>query len=372
MGRPAEIRGGVRVKTVRAFQRPVSLAGRLRARIRDEGPLPLDEWMRACLYDEESGYYARGPRIGGAGSDFYTAADLPSFPRAIARLARAVADKLDVPARVIEIGAGTGALARGLTAEDVEVTGIVETSPAVRARCEADGFRVESDVRAFAGFEGLVIGNEIVDAFPVRRFRRLDEGWIERAVAVDLRDAFIEVDLARSAQAFPPEFVGYSGLPEGSIVDVQVGVAGFVSDLSRSLARGAITLIDYGSSGRESAQAHPRGTLRAYAGHAVLDYLAPEPGSADLTADVDFDGLARFAAQEKFGVQGPVSQGSFLFGLGAAEDYAALAATDPLAALKAKTLFLPGGMGERFRAIAFTRGLTGALAGFADPWDLVA
>jgi len=61
------------------------LADRLAERIRSSGPLPFEQWVEACLYDEAGGFYASGGAAGRRG-DFLTSPEVgPLFGAVVAR-----------------------------------------------------------------------------------------------------------------------------------------------------------------------------------------------------------------------------------------------------------------------------------------------
>src|SRR5919198_2460540 len=91
------------------------------------GWISFARYMQLALHQPGIGYYASGARKFGARGDFVTAPELGSlFGRTLARELRGFE-------RVIEIGAGTGALADVLTRElDCEYW-VLETSAELRA-----------------------------------------------------------------------------------------------------------------------------------------------------------------------------------------------------------------------------------------------
>jgi len=82
-------------------------------RIDSNGPITFCEFMRLALYHPELGYYSKSVRIGKAGGDFYTNADV--HPMFGAVLADAIVRYLNgFPTgtkRIVEYGAGNGKLA---------------------------------------------------------------------------------------------------------------------------------------------------------------------------------------------------------------------------------------------------------------------
>jgi len=344
----------------------VTLADRLRARIAREGPLRFDAYMEAALFDPEDGYYARGPAIGRAG-DFATATNEPAFARCLARFARDVRARLGDPPgfRVIDAGGGTGALASALAAEGFAV-GVVERAPGLAAAQRARGLDTRPAIGDFAPITGVVVANELLDAFPARRVEATAEGFVELGVGLDAAGRFVEVPLG-PADAALAALVG--DLPSGCRAEASPAALAWIADLSSALTRGVAIVLDYGGAAHEIRGEHlPRGTLRAYRQHAIVDPLA-DPGSADLTADVDFDAVAEAGRRAGFAVAGPVNQGSFLLGNGLVDEMEAARVSGDLEGLFAmRTLALPGGMGERFKVAGLARGMRAeGLSGFERP-----
>ena len=94
------------------------------------------------------------------------------------------------------------------------------------------------------------------------------------------------------------------------------------------------------------------------------------PGVQDLTAWVDFSALADAANSCGMETGGFATQAHFLLSLGIERELAVMVdgaeERDRLAHNQiAATLLLPGEMGERFKVMALTRGITGPLTGFS-------
>lgn len=337
---------------------PTPLDHVLLARIAREGPLPFSEFMQAALLDPEHGYYARGPRIGPEG-DFSTAANQPLFARSLARQA---ADAWDIlgrpdPFRLLEVGGGSGDLAAGIRewiAKDpllARVTrfALVDPSPAFAAAQRARGFEVLPSLSHLPPAPTFLVANEVLDACPVRLF--VAGGLERRVTAADGRLAFVDV----AADDAPP-------VPEGCIVEVPVGLEALLAEVARVLSPGVALFVDYGD---DPVTPRPGGSIRAFARHRVESDLLSEPGTRDLTADVDFGRVRRAANACGLSEAGYTTQGRFLAALGILDDLGDLGFDGPLVA---KSLILPGGMGERFKVLALARGAAPRLRGFAPPW----
>ena len=341
----------------------VALSERITEAIRREGGwCSFERYMAMALYEPGLGYYARGSRQFGrmpaSGSDFVTAPELsPLFGRA---LARQVAQALGACAadEVWEFGAGSGALAEQLIAaldelgQPLRRYHIVDLSGSLRTRQQqrlaAQGDRVQWHDRLPETITGVVVGNEVLDAMPVTLLHFDGRAWAERGVALQ-GGGLVFSD--RPTALRPPVDADW---PPGSTVELHRQAPAFVRSLGERLQRGAAFFIDYGFPVEEYY--HPQrsmGTLLCHRAHQVdADPLA-DPGEKDITAHVDFTGIALAAQEAGLAVLGYTSQASFLFNCGLAE---MLAATDLPGRNHALKLVNEHEMGELFKVIGLSRG----------------
>jgi SAM-dependent MidA family methyltransferase len=347
---------------------PDSLSTRIAARIRAAGGWwPFDRFMAAALYEPGLGYYTRGTPVFGlmpsSGSDFVTAPELsPLFGAA---LARQVGQALDAAGarEVWEFGAGSGALAEqllGALPADVAYH-VVDLSGTLKARQAERLARFAPRVTWHDAWpdaiEGVVVGNEVLDAMPVRLLHFDGARWLERGVALD-GAAFAWAD--RPTDARPPLDAGFA---PGTVVEVHEQAKAFVTTLARRLVRGAAFFVDYGFPEREYYHPQRRGgTLMCHRAHrADTDPLA-DVGEKDITAHVDFTGIALAAQDAGLDVIGYTSQARFLANCGL---FDLLEGADAKAIANAQKLVTEHEMGELFKVIGFARGVDFAPLGFA-------
>ena len=337
------------------------------------GPLPFDRFMELALYAPDLGYYSGGAAKLGKDGDFTTAPEItPLFGAALARVTAAIMAQ-SAP-RILEFGAGTGRLARDILSElaaagvAVESYAIVELSGELRARQE-HALRDFPQVLWLddfpAAFDGVVIGNEVLDAMPVSLVAKSPAGWSELHVVIrDGRFAFQEAPagvplLAQIARQIPAA----DSLPAGYVTEVHGVACGFMASLARMLCAGragAAILLDYGFPAHEYyLEQRAAGTLMChYRHHAHADpfYL---PGLQDITAHLDFTALAVAAQDGGLEVLGYASQAAFLIGAGIGE---LLLRTDPQDAAAflpqanaVQKLLSPAEMGELFKVLVVGR-----------------
>lgn len=352
-----------------------AIAGRIAA----HGPLRFDAFMDLVLYAPGLGYYSAGATKIGRHGDFTTAPELGSiFARC---LAEAVAPALAPPgAEVVELGAGTGALAVGLLGA-LAVHGrlparyrIVEVSADLRERQQSaiatlDGEirrRIEwSDVPPDGNWQGVLVANEVVDALPCRLFEQRESGLVELGVAVDATGHFVWHDLepdAALAAEIRSAFDDGRPRPLPYRSEIRPQVPAWLDAVAGRLERGLAVLVDYGFPRAEYyLPARATGTLRCHYRHRAHDDPLVLVGLQDLTASVDFTQLADAGRAQGFDVACYATQAAFLFATGLPRILTEAADADPreLARMGAevRTLTLPGEMGDRFKVLVLARGL---------------
>ena len=346
---------------------PDSLSARIARRIEAAGGWwPFDRFMAAALYEPGLGYYARDSRQFGtlpsSGSDFVTAPELsPLFGAA---LARQVAQALGAAGArdVYEFGAGSGALAEQLLQQlDADVRyHIVDLSGALRQRQQQRlaGFapRVHWHDRLPGSMSGVLLGNEVLDAMPVQLLSWDGQRWHERGVAA-AAGGFAWLD--RETALKPPLD---SGFAPGAVTEIHPQAEAFIRTLADRLQRGAAFFIDYGFP--EAEYYHPQrsgGTLMCHRAHRADADPLLDVGEKDITAHVDFTGIALAGQDAGLSVLGYTSQARFLMNCGLLE---LLQGADLRRTADAQKLLTEHEMGELFKVIGFARGLSFDALGF--------
>lgn len=268
------------------------------------------------------------------------------------------------PVLLGEAGPGRGTLMRdalraiGQAAPDFAAAlrvHLVEASPHLCAR-QADAVPHAAWHAAVADLPAgplILLANEFLDALPIRQFVRRADGCAERFVD---QGRFVE-------RPAPAPSVDERMAAE--IIEICEPARELVARLGRRFAAeaGAALFLDYGP--EHSA---PGDSLQAIRDGRPADPLA-DPGSADLTAHVDFPALAAAARAAGAAVHGPLPQGVFLTRLGLHQRTGCLARGQPparAAALvaAAQRLAEPMHMGRLFKVLAITHPHLATPAGF--------
>ena len=350
------------------------------------GWIRFARFMELALYAPGLGYYSAGAiKIGrdpGGGSDFVTAPTLtPLFGRA---LARPVAEVIAGGGDIVELGGGTGRLAADLLLE-LEALGTLPTryllldlSADLRDRQrETLGAHAPHLLERVAWLDampdtidGIVIGNEVLDALPVDLVVRDGAAWRVRGV-VNAAEGFafadrpLDDDLVEATASLVPDL---AALPDGYQTETHLAASHLVASLAASLTERSVALfLDYGFP--RSEYYHPqrvRGTLMTHRAHRASTDPLRAVGLCDITAHVDFSTIAAAAAAAGAGTIGYTSQSAFLIDCGIAgllQDAPSHVASWAKQATALNLLLSEAEMGELFKAIAFAR-RPRTLAGF--------
>ncbi|HKW36301.1 MAG TPA: SAM-dependent methyltransferase [Burkholderiales bacterium] len=345
------------------------------------GWISFARYMELALYAPGLGYYSAGAKKLGKAGDFVTAPEIsPLYGQTLARQVLQVLRSGGE--EVLEVGAGSGALAATLL-EELERSGnlprnylILELSADLRERSrDTLAARVPHLLERVAwlnrlppAFSGVVLGNEVLDAMPVQVVRvnggKIEEGgvgarggrlgWSWRLASGELLAAALALDL-----------------PEGFRTEIALAVRGFVRTLAGVLEKGVALFVDYGFPRMEYYHAQRRdGTLMChYRHHAHADPFFL-PGLQDITSHVDFSAVAAAAREGGLDLAGYTSQAQFLVNCGITEVMSRTPSEDRTAFLplanQANRLMSPAEMGELFKVIALSRGFPAPLVGLTE------
>lgn len=283
----------------------------LASRIRESGGvISFEQFMDWVLHDPVHGYYARKITAVGGRGDFSTIPTIsPALARAVAAWAteslRATGTK-----HLIEIGPGEGRLMQAvrqslpLWLRWRTTFHLVETSDPLRKkqqeRLRGGRFQWHRTVEeALAACDGnaCLFSNELLDAFPVRRFEQTSQGWQE--VKLSLDEAGQWKELLSLDTSLPDSQLFSASFRDGQRIEVHESVKLWLQQWLPHWKRGRMLTIDYGGWDTSYLRRRPHGTLRAYLLQHRLEgaeiYL--NVGRQDLTADVHFGDFQYWLSQ---------------------------------------------------------------------------
>jgi NADH dehydrogenase [ubiquinone] 1 alpha subcomplex assembly factor 7 len=339
----------------------VPLLAILRERIAREGPITVEAYMRACLQDPEHGYWQRAATLGADG-DFITAPEISQVFGELIGLWAAVTWQTmggPSPVRLVELGPGRGTLMRDAlraarASPDFRVAVSVHLVEMSAPLCEVQRQTLASEA-GIAWRERLdevprgpaiIVANEFLDALPIRQLVFRDNAWRARVVELGPHGTLqfaIGAEMAVHTDLAPQE---------GAVLDLRPDEDNVLKALAARAEPFVALFIDYGPS--ESAFGD---TLQAVSRHTYVDPLAA-PGTADLTAHVQFSVSARKARDLGLAVGGPITQAEFLARLGIVERAQRLMAANPSTAAQIEAavqrLVSPTGMGGLFKVLTIS------------------
>ena len=348
------------------------ISGELADQIAKNGPISVAAYMDAVA----DSYYASG-NVFGKDGDFVTAPEVSQiFGELIGLWCVTAWQALGQPRHIniVECGPGRGTLMADALRAIGEVIPaflnataihLVERSPALRdqQRTLLRAYDVEwhDDLSTLPYGQLIIIGNEFLDALPVHQYERTTAGWCERFVS------YSDDEFSFTAAPLPTNVIDdtFDDAPVGSIIEHSEAVEDTVKKLVRLCLdrHGAALMIDYGHTRSDIGE-----TLQAVKNHSYHPVLK-DPGTADITAHVDFALVAQTARSEGAHVFGPIEQGVWLQRIGASMREAQLCADktpETIATIKesVRRLIDTDGMGTLFKVIAMAPREIGPLAGF--------
>lgn len=308
------------------------LADKIKAIIRQNGPISVTDYFALCLADPEHGYYQTREPFG-TGGDFITAPEVSQlFGEMIGIFLVHAWQKHRAhkgPIRIAEIGPGRGTMMTDMLrvisrlAPDLyenATVHLVETSDRLASVQAATLSAHQGKIGWHNSFEEvpdgflLLAANEFFDAVPIRQFIKAGQGFRERMVGLDDNG---ELTFAAGFGGIDPALLpeGHARQPIGAIAEIAPARSAIMQAISDRLfnSGGTALFIDYGH-----LEPGFGDTLQAVLDHRFDPPLA-HPGIADLTSHVDFSALADVARARAQHVNGMMSQGAFLLALGIAE-----------------------------------------------------
>ena len=305
----------------------MSLETLIKTTIEEQGPLAISHYMALSLMHPVYGYYQAAEPFGAEG-DFITAPEISKlFGDCLGLwLGQTWADMGEPEIDLIELGPGRGTLMADLLRTAGYFEGfnskthvhMIEKSKRLRAiqkeAFEEFPFKPQwhDTLPSFSGRAPVVVANEFLDALPINQYVYANDGWHERMVGLKEGNlAFVAAPTPTDPKLIPA-WVEEEEPEEGDILELSPAVDAAVDSLCSLLlkGKGLACLIDYGYGEHSLGD-----SFQAVKRHQYQDVLE-EPGTADLTAHVNFARIVEQAEARGLMVYGAVTQRDFLVGLG--------------------------------------------------------
>lgn len=368
------------------------------------GRITFADFMSLALYHPTLGYYNRPSMTIGENGDFYTSPMVHEiFGQCMARQIYYCWQGLGSPARfvIVEMGAGTGALARDVLVEwdrlhteagsREAVTAeyyIVEQSPILQSTQQQTTAEIANgritwqqtlaELPGYGSLTGVVLTNELFDALPVHRLifegGQLQERYVTAAAAsdrVDFSEVSGELSDAKLAGLLPESVL--QQLADGERVEVSAIAGEVLQSMADALQAGFILTVDYGDEAPAVYwQSANTGGIRCYYKRALNRDPYIRVGEQDITADVDFSFLQLKGQQAGLQTVAFSTQSEFLERLGFLDKIQALqrlAFIDLRADFELQrmlSLYLPDGLGTACKVLIQAK-IPGSMREVSEP-----
>jgi SAM-dependent MidA family methyltransferase len=300
------------------------------------GQISFAKYMEMALYTPGLGYYAAGKNKLGSKGDFTTAPEIsPLFGATIVQTILPIIEhlqSLNEPIKILEFGAGTGALAESILTElqsqDIAVDSysILDLSADLIERQQsrlAQPFPMVTWIDQLPkNFTGIILANEVLDAMPIELITYQNQGWIFKDVTLTKESTEGAISFRHCLgkevpQAILPECLNQQSFENGYTTEINLNAKAWTNSISEVLDMGILLTIDYGFPEHEYYhQQRNQGTVMGhYAHHAIQDPFF-YPGLCDLTAHVDWTSIANTGINADLSLLGFTSQASYLLDAG--------------------------------------------------------
>jgi SAM-dependent MidA family methyltransferase len=345
-------------------------------KIKQQGPIPFQEFMDMCLYYPDLGYYTSPTTKIGPTGDFYTSACLtPVFGALIGKqLEEMWAILGKEPFTIVEYGAGTGALCADIllylknnaSLYDQLRYCIIEKSPVMEAIERSylpDKVSWHESIEDIPDIKGCILSNELVDTFAVHPVL-MDQQLMEVFVGYDT--SFREV--LQPASQVLTDYLNELGvcLSAGYRTEINLHAIDWIQTLASALTRGYVMTIDYGFESNDLYKpSRSQGTLRCYRNHTTNTSLYEQLGNQDITTYINFSALAHWGAKQGLTTCGLTDQSHFLLALGLTDAIEQAYSGEPNIVQAARNVarlrhtFLVD-MGPKFKVLIQQKGVTGS------------
>ncbi|HHW20924.1 class I SAM-dependent methyltransferase [Thermodesulfovibrio thiophilus] len=341
-------------------------------RIKKNGPIPFDEFMNMALYYPEAGYYTKSDLKIGRQGDFFTASHLGKvFGLILSKQIKLMWGKMGCPDEfaITEIGPGMGYLAEDIMEELlynendkhsfkyylIEINPHLENTQRERLKKYQGKIFWYDSIDKLEEFQGVLICNEIFDAFPVRVFEIRNNKVFEVYVRLNTEEFTEELKPARQDTVeYINEFAPWILEIDGYRSEINLAMKEFIKTIYKMMKRGFVLIFDYGWSNEEYySYERKKGSLLCYYKHSVNENPYLNTGEQDITAHVNFTALKKWAEEAGFNVDLYLSQSKFLISLCDEPLLEQLQKEDLIQ--KFKRLVLPSGMGESHRVMILSK-----------------
>jgi len=219
----------------------------------------------------------------------------------------------------------------------------------------------EKNINDVPPIDGIIIANEFFDVIPTERFKyskkkfsklfittsdnKLDCKWIED----DSFDKLFE----QSCNNHKIDLI------DGYVSELNGNYNAWIKNISNSISKGIIIVIDYGYHAREYyLDDRNTGTLICMSSHTPNFNPFTNIGNQDISSFVNFSHISNISSKYNLKTVGYLSQASLLLNLGILDIYNEKKINNnPFELNNLKNILLPNTMGELFKALILSKNI---------------
>ena len=345
----------------------------------NQGWISFEDFFDFVMYKPGLGYYSAGAKKLGVSGDFTTSPEISRlFGKTVSNQVLALLSNFESPS-IIEIGAGSGKLAHDIITNlinskmDFDKYYILEVSADFRERQkqelsllpdEAFEKVIWLDSILETPIEGIIIGNEVIDALPFKRFKVIDNKVHEIGVTIkndQLTESIRDADKTLAEEVRLIEKSLNRDFEQNYTSEIRLNFGKWLKGVSSMLKSGAILFIDYGYSRQEYyAEDRKNGSMICHYRNTAHENPFLNLGVQDISASVEFTLLAEKALEEHLEVGLFTSQSDFLINgniLGELDkiedDSLRIQLTQEI-----KQLLMPSQMGQTFKCMMLFKNIS--------------
>uniref|UniRef100_UPI00398EE245 protein arginine methyltransferase NDUFAF7, mitochondrial isoform X3 n=1 Tax=Pristiophorus japonicus TaxID=55135 RepID=UPI00398EE245 len=281
------------------------------SKIKSTGPISVAEYMREVLTNPFTGYYCHRDVLGAQG-DFITSPEISQIFGEVFSQLRSVLRESEISVHLVEVSPKLGEVQAELLTEGEQhllhdPSGAIYKSGTTKTKLPISWYKDLEDVPK--GFS-FYLAHEFFDVLPIHKFQKTKQGWREMLIDIEPKSPEkLRFVLAPSATLASKALIQQRD-DERDHVEICPEAGVIIQSLASRISEdgGAALIADYGHNGTKTD------TFRGFRGHQLHEVLTA-PGTADLTADVDFSYL-RQMTEGKVVSLGPIAQQQFLKNMG--------------------------------------------------------
>jgi len=289
----------------------------IKENIKKRGEISLSEFIDIAMNEPNHGYYIKQKPIGSKG-DFVTAPEISQiFGEIIGIWIQDYIQKLSLNEdfQIIDLGGGRGTLLKDISKvinnKNVNYVFIdINSNLIEEQRKSVPKCKHFKDISEIPNLPSIFIGNEFLDVFPIKQFKKKGEHWEEIFITLK-NDDFIFCSKELEDISDLQDINHY--IPENAdFFEVNTKLEDKISEIAKFINKnGGISIfIDYGYTDNYG------NSLQAIKKHKFVNPLS-FPGESDITSHVNFSHIIYLAKKYNLNHFGPVPQRDFFIRMGA-------------------------------------------------------